>query len=182
MDLYNAVSCDTNIIPSVSSGSCYLSDNCSNYASHLCKIILFHVIRILFGMTLICCSYLDCLYISAAVLPLSRIQTQDFRWVVSIKHVRFSFSFLLFSVKSFIFFFFAVFWYLAQRIVTKYRKENGFHRGVLLKPIKSYYKAWELCEHFKKSKCDEKTMSKSWGISRKQSGAMENKGIKAFTK
>lgn len=76
IDLSNPVSCDTNIIPSVSSGSCYPSNDSSNYASHLCEIIFFPRVLIFFGMTLVC-SYLDHLYISAAVLLLSRHQTQD---------------------------------------------------------------------------------------------------------
>lgn len=97
-------------------------------------------------------------YIGAAVLPLSRNQTL----LVSCAQTNNILGFLIpFSDLLCRVAYFAVFWYHAQRIITKYRKENYFHRAMLIKPLSSYYKAGELCESFEKNESDERNISKS---------------------
>lgn len=74
------------------------------------------------------------------MLPLSRNQTRVF--FTSCAHTNSMLGFLVpFSGLACGVACLAVLWCLARKIVTKYRKENYFHRAMLLKAISSYYKA-----------------------------------------
>lgn len=126
-------------------------------------------VLIFFRMALVC-SYLDHLYISAAALPLRRHRIVH-ELCTNMQHVRYSCSFFSFSAHSFIL---CCILMSSTKACYRIEKGEGFHRRVLLKFIKSYFKAWELFENFRTSKCDER--NKSWGMSNKIEWTME-KGV-----